>query len=98
MDMRYPPEAEAYREKVQAFLAEHLPADWRGIGALDPDAAREFTAAWRKVLFDNGYLGVPWPVEYDGAGLSALENVILAEELHSAVVPRAGPKDVGVIQ
>ena len=36
-DMRptYTPEAEAYREKVQAFLAEKLPASWKGIGALD---------------------------------------------------------------
>src|SRR5438270_12428044 len=98
MDMRYPPEAEAYREKVQAFLAEHLPADWRGIGALDPDAAREFTAAWRKVLFDNGYLGGSWPVEYGGAGLSALETVILAEEFTKAGVPRGGPNDVFGIQ
>ena len=31
----YTPEAEAYREKVQAFLAEKLPASWKGIGGLD---------------------------------------------------------------
>ena len=29
----YSAEAEAYREKVQAFLAEKLPANWKGIGA-----------------------------------------------------------------
>ena len=33
----YTPEAEAYREKVQAFLAEKLPADWAGIGQLHGD-------------------------------------------------------------
>ena len=37
MDQSYPPEAEEYRDKIHAFLAEHLPAGWRGIGALDPD-------------------------------------------------------------
>ena len=26
--------AEQYREKIQAFLAEKLPADWNGIGAV----------------------------------------------------------------
>ena len=40
MDPTYPPEADAYREKVQAFLAEHLPADWKGTGALDQGAGR----------------------------------------------------------
>ena len=34
MDPSYPAEAHVYREKVQAFLAEHLPAGWTGIGAL----------------------------------------------------------------
>ena len=32
MDPRYANDAEQYREKVRAFLAEHLPADWRGLG------------------------------------------------------------------
>ena len=74
MDVRYPREADEYREKVQAFLAEHLPADWKGIGALEPDAARDFTNEWRRTLYDNKYLAVNWPVEYGGAGLSALER------------------------
>ena len=40
MDPTYSAEAAPYREKIQAFLAEHLPANWKGIGALDHDAAR----------------------------------------------------------
>ena len=32
MDPTYGAEAEAYRDKVQAFLAEKLPSDWAGIG------------------------------------------------------------------
>jgi alkylation response protein AidB-like acyl-CoA dehydrogenase len=98
MDVRYPPEADAYREKVQAFLAEHLPADWNGIGALEPDAARDFTNDWRRTLFENKYLAVNWPVEYGGAGLTPLETVILAEEFTKAGVPRGGPSDVFGIQ
>ena len=98
MDVRYPPEAEAYREKVQAFLAEQLPSGWKGIGALDTDQARQFTTEWRKTLFDHGYLGVNWPVEYGGAGLTPLETVILAEEFTKAGVPRGGPNDIFGIQ
>jgi alkylation response protein AidB-like acyl-CoA dehydrogenase len=98
MEVRYPPEAEQYREKVQAFLAEHLPSGWKGIGALEGKAYRDFVESWRAVLFDNGYLAVRWPVEYGGAGLSPLEQVVLFEELTKAGVPSGGINDVFGIQ
>jgi hypothetical protein len=56
MDPTYPAVAEAYREKVQAFLAEHLPPGWQGIGALTREEAEAFTTQWRGVLRDNHYL------------------------------------------
>ena len=98
MDVRYPPEAEAYREKVQAFLAEHLPTGWRGIGALERDEIDRFTDEWRRTLYENGYLAVSWRKEYGGAGLSPLETVILAEEFTKAGVPAGGANDVFGIQ
>ncbi|HWE58046.1 MAG TPA: acyl-CoA dehydrogenase family protein [Acidimicrobiales bacterium] len=98
MDPRYPPEAEEYREKVRAFLAEHLPAGWKGIGALDHDAARQFTAEWRHVLYEQGLLAASWPKEYGGAGLSPLEQVVVAEEFYRAGVPTGGPNDDFSIQ
>ncbi|MGH9206784.1 MAG: acyl-CoA dehydrogenase family protein [Acidimicrobiales bacterium] len=98
MDVRYPPEAEGYREKVQAFLSEHLPSGWRGIGALDPREAAEFSHAWRKTLADNGFLAVAWPKEYGGPGLTPMEQVVLAEELTRAGVPHGAPNDIFGIQ
>ncbi len=96
--MRYPPEAESYREKVQAFLAEKLPIGWKGIGALEGDAYRTFATGWRATLRDAGYLAVAWPKEYGGASLSSLEQVILAEEFTRAGVPSGGGNDVFGIQ
>ena len=98
MNPTYGPEAQAYREKVQAFLAEKLPADWAGIGRLEGDAVGEFVRWWRTVLYEGGYLAPGWPVEYGGAGLSALEQVILAEEFARAGVPSGGPNDAFGIQ
>jgi alkylation response protein AidB-like acyl-CoA dehydrogenase len=98
MDVRYPPEAETYREKVQAFLAEHLPADWKGIGALGHEEAAAFTEEWRHTLYENGYLAVSWPKEYGGQALSPLEQVVLAEEFAKAGVPAGGPNDVFGVQ
>ena len=94
MDVRYPPEAEEYREKIQAFLAEHLPPDWKGIGALDQEAAMRFATEWRRTLHENGLLAVSWPKEYGGPGLSQLEQVIIAEEFAKAGVPQGTLNDV----
>jgi alkylation response protein AidB-like acyl-CoA dehydrogenase len=94
----YAPEAEVYREKVQAFLAEHLPADWKGTGALEGEELERFGEGWRRTLYENGMLGTSWPTEYGGAGLSAMEQVILQEEFAKAGVPPYGPNDVFGIQ
>ena len=98
MKPTYSVEAEAFREKMQAFLAEHLPANWKGIGALDSDAAHTFTNEWRAILSSNHLLAATWPQEYGGAGLSALESVIMAEEFQKAGVPTGGANDAFSIQ
>jgi alkylation response protein AidB-like acyl-CoA dehydrogenase len=98
MQPTYTREAEEYREKVQAFLAEKLPADWHGLGRLEGDDIYAFVTDWRKTLHEAGYLAPGWPVEYGGGGLSALEQVIIAEEFARAGVPTGGPNDVFGIQ
>jgi len=98
MDPTYPAEATPYREKIQAFLAEHLPSDWKGIGSLDHEAAHKFTREWRDVLRDNQLLAASWPTEFGGGGLTELEQVILAEEFSRAGVPTGGTNDTFSIQ
>ena len=94
----YDADAEAYREKVQAFLAEKLPASWRGTGALEGDAHRAWLDEWRATLATSGYLAPGWPVEYGGGGRSALEQVIIAEEFARAGVPTGTLNDQFGIQ
>ena len=94
----YSAEAEAYREKVQAFLAEKLPANWKGIGALDGDDLETFIKEWRVHLAQARYLAPGWPAEFGGGGLSALEQVIVAEEFTRAGVPTGAMNDVFGIQ
>jgi alkylation response protein AidB-like acyl-CoA dehydrogenase len=98
MNPVYPPEAAAYRDKVKTFLSENLPAGWGGIGQLDGIELEVFVGQWRKTLHASGYLAPNWPAEYGGGGLSALEQVILAEEFAKAGAPMGGPNDVFGIQ
>ena len=86
--MTYPAEAEVFRTEVRKVLAEELPADWRGIGAIPTEAETEdYVARWRAVLHRHGLLGITWPVEYGGRGLSQLHQVVLVEELTRAGLP-----------
>ena len=87
MDLSFPPEAEAFRAEVRTFLAANLPADWRGLGALERSDAEVFVATWRRTLADNGLIGITWPKEYGGGGRGKLEQVVLAEEFAKAGVP-----------
>jgi alkylation response protein AidB-like acyl-CoA dehydrogenase len=85
VDINYPAEVEAFRSEVQAVLTEELPAGWRGIGAIaDPGEAAQFAAEWRSTLHRRDLLGITWPVEYGGRGLSKLHQVVLVEELAKA--------------
>ncbi|MFD3312054.1 acyl-CoA dehydrogenase family protein [Streptomyces sp. NPDC058694] len=93
MDITYPPETEAFRTEVKAFLADALPTGWKGIGALDEEAAWAFARDWRRRLAERGLLSLTWPEEFGGRGLSKLHQVVLMEELALAGVPFGLPQD-----
>lgn len=94
MDVDYPPQAEAFRDRVRAFLAEHLPPGWSGAGALAPAQRRAITQWWRRVLADEGLVAVSWPKKYGGAGLSVMEQVVLDEEFALAGAPERSENDL----
>ena len=94
MDITYPPEAEAFRERIRAFLSEHLPAGWSGPGALPAGEREAFARQWRRSLAVHGLVAVSWPKEYGGAGLSPMEQVVLAEEFARAGAPERDENDL----
>lgn len=59
-----------------------LPDDW--------SARRVYDAAWQQRLFEAGYAGIHWPVEYGGRGASPTEHVIFLEESERAGAPELG--------
>ena len=88
MEISYPAEAESFRTEVRTVLAAELPPGGPGIGAIAGRERRErFAAQWRQVLYRRGLLGITWPAEYGGRGLSRLHQVVLIEELARAGVP-----------
>ena len=79
-----PPEDEALRGPVRAFLREALrdvPAPVRAKSWMGYDAA------FSRALGQRGWLGLTLPTEYGGAGRSAMARYVLVEELLNAGAP-----------
>ena len=88
MDLSYPPEAELFRKEIRAWLEENLPEGWFDDGfSMTPEERASFNAEWTKKLFAGGWICASWPTEYQGKGLSILEQVVLNEEFVRAGAP-----------
>jgi hypothetical protein len=89
MDLRYPPEAEAFRLELRSWLEANAEPDLaaphetleRGSPAL------ERLVAWNRKLAEAGYAAMSWPVEYGGRGASLLEQVVFVEEMERVQAP-----------
>ncbi len=73
-----PPEAEALRREVRAFLLDAIPKDkaperFKSWGTFSPDFSKQ--------LGSRGWIGLTWPKEYGGGGRTQLERYVLTEEL-----------------
>lgn len=94
MDLTYPDSAEKFRERIRDFIAENVPAGFAGLGAMNRDERETFVKDWRAALAENNLLAVSWPKEYGGAGLTLVEQVVIAEEFARAGVPAGTENDM----
>ncbi len=77
-----PPEAEAMRGKVRAFLARELAA-----GGFEPGDLMRHSPEFSRKCGAEGFIGMTWPKEYGGGELSFLERHVVTEELLAAGAP-----------
>ena len=64
--------------------------------AFDDEAGwRRHDTAWQRMLFDAGYAGIDWPVDFGGVGASPAEHLAFLEELSRANAPAVGVNFVG---
>jgi len=88
MDLTYPPEAEAFRQEIRAWLEEHLPKGWGEPGfRMSPEEKKAFNRDWVRTLHQGRWICASWPTEYGGRGLSLIEQVVLNEEFARVDAP-----------
>ena len=91
MDLADSPEESAFRARLRAWLADHAPSTMPE----EPKAHHEALVAWHRELFAGGWIGMSWPTEYGGQGLSFMEETILQQELGRIGAPP--PPSIGYI-
>ncbi|MER0444156.1 acyl-CoA dehydrogenase family protein [Streptomyces sp. NPDC006711] len=86
MHLAYTPEQQKLRTELRTYFAGLVPDNVYARYA-DPAAQKRFYRATVRRLGEDGWLGVGWPTEYGGRGLSPMEQFIFFDEAAQAGVP-----------
>ncbi|WP_047284351.1 acyl-CoA dehydrogenase family protein [Pseudomonas protegens] len=97
MDLSFTPQEEAFRDQVQAFLAEHLPSELSDKVANGERLSKADMEHWHSTLNTRGWLANHWPEAFGGPGWSAVEKFIFELECGLANAPRIVPFGVNML-
>ncbi|MDH6697809.1 acyl-CoA dehydrogenase family protein [Streptomyces griseoviridis] len=86
MHLDHTPEQQRLRTELRAYFADLVPDD-PDARFRDPLGQKRFYRETIRRLGSDGWLGVGWPEEYGGRGLTAMEQFIFFDEAAQAGVP-----------
>ncbi|MFJ3670870.1 acyl-CoA dehydrogenase family protein [Streptomyces sp. NPDC090106] len=86
MHLEYTPEQQRLRTELRAYFAELAPDEARARHGERREQKRFYRDSVRRLGADR-WLGVGWPEEYGGRGLTAMEQFIFFDEAAQAGVP-----------
>ncbi|GAA3490941.1 acyl-CoA dehydrogenase family protein [Streptomyces cremeus] len=88
MHLAHTPEQQRLRTELRAYFAELVPDEARARARHgDPAAQKRFYRETIRRLGADGWLGVGWPREYGGRGLTPMEQYVFFDEAAQAGVP-----------
>jgi alkylation response protein AidB-like acyl-CoA dehydrogenase len=83
MDYRDTPEEAEFRARLRAWIAGNTPVELPD----EPDPRMDALNHWHQALYKGGWVGLTFPVEYGGHGMSPVYEAILNDELGAAGAP-----------
>ncbi|MEU3713573.1 acyl-CoA dehydrogenase family protein [Streptomyces catenulae] len=86
MHLAYTPAQQRLRAELRGYFAELMPENTYAQDA-DPAARKRFYRATVRRLGADGWLGVGWPEEYGGRGMTPMEQFLFFDEAAQAGVP-----------
>jgi alkylation response protein AidB-like acyl-CoA dehydrogenase len=93
MDLQFSSADVAFRDEVRTWLAEHTPTERRPKMGRE---VRDYDLGWQRTMFDAGWGGVAWPVEYGGRDLPLTQQLIWYEEYARTGLPPIDSRFVGL--
>jgi alkylation response protein AidB-like acyl-CoA dehydrogenase len=83
VDFTLTPDQQAFRERVRSWLKANVPPEWKALASTEVPRAEayEIVRRWQAKLYAGGFIGITWPKEYGGQGLTFIEEMILHEEM-----------------
>ena len=102
MDLRFSDEDEAFRHEIATWLERELSGDFANVrgrgGSGDDSALIQERKAWERRMGEASWIGLGWPADLGGRGLSLTQQVIFYEEYARAGGPgRAGQLGEGLL-
>jgi len=80
---------EAFRAELRAWLTAHVTDAFREQRTMTFQEKMAVRRAWQKTLFESGWIGIGWPMEYGGRGATLTQESIYHEEMARARAPLA---------
>ena len=77
----------AFQQAVRQFFADDYPDDIRRKRDEGIALSRDDMIRWQKILNEQGWFAVNWPVEYGGTGWTPVQKYIFAREMAAINAP-----------
>ena len=97
MNVTFTAEELAFREEVRTFFRDKLPADIVDRQARGIPLQKEDFVRFQKLLYEQGWAGINWPVEYGGTGWSSVQKYIFVTEMAAANAPEIIPFGLNMV-
>lgn len=87
----------AFQAEVRAFLKAKLPPAISKKIKNDLHLTKEDSVIWQKILADQGWAALNWPVEYGGTGWTSTQKYIWSNECAIAGAPEIVPFGLSMV-
>ncbi len=91
MDLSFTPDEQAFRSRIKAWVASHLPADISHKVHNALRLSKDDLQRWARILGREGWHGWGWPKQFGGPGWNAIQRHLFEEECALAGAPRVVP-------
>ena len=81
------PEQRAFKDEVETFLRDHLPATVAAKVKRGAGVSKDELTAWKRTLNVKGWAAPAWPVEHGGTGWSLMQRHIFDVACRAAHAP-----------